>query len=743
MRLSGAALVHPAPAATDFPLSHMAHATIQDLFTLFQAGRHAEMAARAQELLTARPDDGAVWKALSVAQQLLGEDALPALRRAMQLLPGDADLPANLGALLAARGRFAEARAAYEQALRLQPHLAGAHNNLGNALLALGLPGEALAAFEQALRLQPGLLAALGNRGRALLALGRHAEAADAFGRAITAQPRDVGLRLHAATALAAAGRAAEAVGRLREAVELAPARADAWFALAQLLAGDGAAEALERVLALDAGHAEAACNLALLRPARGEAVLTAALASGVVGERRAAVLANLGGLRLADGRHGDAVAAYRAALAEAPQSPQALGNLAQALKHQGALDEADTVLGRLIALEPALLTARSDRLLLRTYRGMDTVAEAAEFGRVVQAPAVARPERVAGSLRVGLVSADLRSHPVGRLAEAWLPALAARCELFVYANARIEDGLTQRLRTAVPHWRDVAALDDAALAARIAADGIDILVDLNGHTGGHRLGVFARRPSPRQFSWLGYAGSTGLAAIDAFVGDPALLPASAERLFVEPLRRLPHSFTVYAPPADAPAVAPLGDTPCFGSFNALHKLGDDVLALWARVLDATPGSRLLVKAPGLQHEAERAALRDRWPGDATRLDLEGPGPLADYLAAFGRVDIALDPFPHSGGMTTLDGLWMGVPVLTPPGAAPISRQGLSFLRTLGLAEAWVASDEEDFVRRARRHMLDRTNLAALRLGLRARMAASPLCDAARFAGDLLALLQA
>ncbi len=731
----------------------MANARLQNLFTLFQTGRHAEMAAQAKALLAEHSEDGELWKALSVAQQMLGEDALPALRRAWVLRPGDAELAANLGALLAARGRWDEARASYEQALRLQPRLAGAHNNLGNALLALRRPAEALAAFDAALALQPGLTAALGNRARAWMALGRHDEAAEGFGQAIAARPADASLRVHAATALAAAGRAAEAIARLREAVALAPERVEASFTLGHLLneAGDaaGAAEAWERVVAQDAAHAEAACNLAVLRPQRGEAVLGAALAAGVTGERRAAVLANLGGLRLQDGRFGEAVAAYRQALVEGPVSAQALSNLAQALKRQGALDEADAVLSRLIDVESALTTARSDRLLLRTYRQARAEeaealrAEAEAFGRVVQVPAVLRPTRAAGAMRIGLVSADLRGHPVGRLAAAWLPALAARCELFVYANSRADDAQTRWLREAAPRWLGVTDLDDAALAARIAADGIDVLVDLNGHTGGHRLGAFARRPAPRQFSWLGYAGSSGLAEMDGFIGDRWLLPTAAEAGFVEPLRRLPHSFTVYAPPADAPAVSALGGEPWFGSFNALHKLGDPVLALWARVLDAVPGSRLLVKAPGLQHEAEREALLRRWPGDPTRLALEGPSPLADYLAAFGRVDIALDPFPHSGGMTTLDGLWMGVPVLTLPGPAPISRQGLSFLQTLGLAQGWVATDEQDFVRLAQARLSDRAGLAALRAGLRPRMAASALCNGARFADDLLALLRA
>lgn len=727
----------------------MADAALQQLFTLFQNGCHAEMAQRARKLLDARPDDGQLWKALSVAQQMLGQDALPALRRAMQLLPQDAELAANLGALLASRGQWAEACTAYGQALRLQPGLAGAHNNLGNALLALQQPAQALVAFDAALRLQPGLQAALGNRARALLVLGRHGDAADAFGAAVSAQPADAALREHAATALAAAGREEEALAQLRMAVRLAPQRATAGFLLGQWLQqrGDteGAAQAWEHVLAGDAGHAEAACNLALLRPGRGEAVLGAALATGLSGERRAGVLINLGSLLLSQDRPTDAVAACRDALAASPASPQALHNLAQALKRQGRLDEADGVLTRLIAQQPGLVTARSDRLLLRAYRGGAPAAlraEAAEVGRLMDAPAVPRPPRAAGPLRVGLVSADLRQHPVGRLARAWLPALAARCQLFIYAGAS-DALLTPMLRATVPRWLDVPGLDDAALAARIAADGIDVLVDLHGHTGGHRLGVFARRPASRQFSWLGYAGSTGLAPMDGFVGDRWLLPDGTEAGFVEPLLRLPHSFTVYAPPAQAPAVAPLGDTPRFGCFNALHKLDDDVLALWARVLAAVPGSRLLLKAPGLQHEAERAALRARWPGDAARLDLEGPGPLADYLAAFARVDVALDPSPYSGGMTTLDGLWMGVPVLTLPGSAPISRQGLSFVQTLGLADGWVARDADDFVRLAALRVQDRGALATLRAGLRERMAASPLCDAGRFAAGWLALLTA
>lgn len=727
----------------------MANAALQNLFTLFQTGRYAEMVAEARNLLQRHPDEGALWKALSVGQQMLGEDALDALTRARALLPDDAELAANLGALWMGRGDWPQAHAALQDAVRLQPRLAGAHNNLGNVLLAMGQAEQALAAFDEALSVQPTLAVAHGNRGRTLLALAQPQEAASAFLRAVAARPTDVALRIHLATALRAAGRVTEAVLHLREVMALAPDRVDAGFVLGELLQaqGDvaGAVQAWSQVLAQDPSHAEAACNLSLAAPERGEAVLRAVLSAGVAGERRAAVLNNLGSLMWQQDRVGDAVAAYREAVAVAPSSAQALSHLAQALRRQARWDEADAVLSVLIEREPDLLTARSDRLLLRSYRQPSTQdaarlrAEAAEFGARVRAAPVVRAPRGAGPLRVGLVSADLRWHPVGRLAQAWLPALARSCELFVYANARSPDAVTAALQGQGAQWCDITAWDDDTAASRIATDRIDVLVDLHGHTGGHRLGVFARRPAPRQFSWLGYAGSTGLPEMDGFIGDRWLLPPDAEAGFVEPLVRLPDSFTVCAPPPQAPAVAPLGREPWFGSFNGLHKLSDDVLALWSRVLAQVPGSRLLIKAPGLQHASERQALLDRWPGDRAQLVLEGPGALADYLQAFSRVDMALDPFPYSGGMTTLDGLWMGVPVLTLPGAAPISRQGLSFLQTLGLAEDWVAADAEDYVHRAGLRMQDRAGLAALRAGLRDRMRGSRLCDTDTFARHWLA----
>lgn len=726
----------------------MANAALQNLFTLFQTGRYAEMVAEARNLLRRHPDEGALWKALSVGQQMLGEDALDALTRARALLPADAELAANLGALWMGRRDWPRAHAALQDAVRLQPRLAGAHNNLGNVLLAMGRADQALAAFDVALSVQPNLAVAHGNRGRALLALGQPQEAASAFHQAVAARPTDVALRIHLATALRAAGRVTEAVLHLREVMTLAPDRVDAGFVLGELLQaqGDvaGAVEAWSQVLAQDPTHAEAACNLSLAAPERGESVLSAVLSAGVTGERRAAVLNNLGSLMWQQDRVSDAVAAYREAVAVAPTSAQALSHLAQALRRQARWDEADAVLSVLIEREPDLLTARSDRLLLRSYRqasAQDAVrlrAEAAAFGARVRAAPVVRTPRGAGPLRVGLVSADLRWHPVGRLAQAWLPALARSCELFVYANARSPDAVTAALQGEGVRWCDITAWDDDAAASRIATDRIDVLVDLNGHTGGHRLGVFARRPAPRQFSWLGYAGSTGLPEMDGFIGDGWLLPADAEAGFVEPLVRLPDSFTVCVPP-QAPDVAPLGREPWFGSFNGLHKLSDDVLALWSRVLAQVPGSRLLIKAPGLQHASEQQALLDRWPGDRAQVVLEGPGALADYLQAFSRVDIALDPFPYGGGMTTLDGLWMGVPVLTLPGPAPISRQGLSFLQTLGLADDWVAADAEDFVHRAGLRMQDRAGLAALRAGLRDRMRNSRLCDADTFAQHWLA----
>jgi protein O-GlcNAc transferase len=284
--------------------------------------------------------------------------------------------------------------------------------------------------------------------------------------------------------------------------------------------------------------------------------------------------------------------------------------------------------------------------------------------------------------------------------------------------------------------------MSDEAVIAAIRDDGIDILVDLSGHTTGNRLAVFAARPAPVQCSWLGYFGTTGLAEIDYLIADRFVVPPGEEAFYSEAIWRLPDSYLCFTPPREAPQGVPstaAGAPLTFGCFNNLLKINPAVVSAWSAILEAVPESRLLLKTRQLDDPALGQALVAQFAAHAIapdRVVCAGGGPRAALLAAYGAVDIALDPFPYGGGTTTIEALWMGVPVVSLRGDRFTGRVGDSVLTTSGLPEL-VADSVADYVGRARDLAQDRLRLAALRAGLRDRLAASPLCDAPRFARHL------
>ena len=315
--------------------------------------------------------------------------------------------------------------------------------------------------------------------------------------------------------------------------------------------------------------------------------------------------------------------------------------------------------------------------------------------------------------------------------------------QLTVYATQPYKDALTDRLMACTARWNMVFGMSDEALAQRIHADGIDILIDLAGHTAHNRLPVFGWKPAPVQVTWLGYFATTGVSQIDHLLADPWTVPASLEAGFTEHIWRLPQTRLCFTPPSASAAVSALPALRTghitFGCFNNLTKLNDEVIALWARVLHAVPGSRLLLKASQLGSAMVRQTMQSRFKAQGVasdRLILQGPSTREDYLQAYGQIDIALDPFPFTGGTTSAEGLWMGVPVLTLAGDSMVARQGVSLLMNAGLPD-WVADAPEDYVAKAMAHASDLTTLATLRSGLRERVMQSPLFDAERFADHL------
>jgi predicted O-linked N-acetylglucosamine transferase (SPINDLY family) len=624
-------------------------------------------------------------------------EAEAAARQALALRPDFAEALLRLANALHEQGRMEEAAQAYQQALTLQPQNAEAENNRASALMALGRPLEAEAACRRALALQPGFLRALLNLGIVLQALHRLEEAVAVFHQSLAADPRQSGVEIHL-------GNLYQALGQREEAIA-----------------------AYQRALALQPNCAEAENNLA-------------------------ALLESLARLE-------EAEAAARRALAIQPRLAEAACTLASTLHAQGRVEEALEQYRYALAIKPNLIPfAHSKALFCEQYGPRVTLAGLAEahaqwelrHAALLRAEwrpfANARdPER---PLRLGFLSSDFARHPVGTFLVRVLEAIdRAACTTICYSDRLQADDLTRRIAAACGTWRESWTFDDPALAAQVRADRIDILFDLSGHTG-QRLLVFARKPAPIQATWIGYVGTTGLAAIDYLIADRFHVPPGSEAFYRERILRLPDGYVCFDPPADAAEVGPLPAIAngylTFGCFNNTAKISPEVIALWAEVLRRVPDSRLMLRYRWLGDDRTRNRYAARFVQKGigpARLDFAGGLSPAELLATYNQVDVALDPFPYSGGLTTCEALWMGVPVLTCPGETFASRHSLSHLANVGLEEL-VARDHEDYVERAVKWATDLAWLAELRQGLRARVAASPLCDGPRFAARLLAALR-
>jgi len=595
---------------------------------------------------------------------------------------------------------------------------------------------------------------------QAHFAAGRLGEAEICCRQALGIGPRNPSVLYLTAMIVGEAGRPAEAVALLDQVIALAPNAAEAHgnrgIALMSLRRLDEAERALRRAIELDPRRAEPWYALGNLKIAQKqpEAVFQAFLRALEINPLDGRAWTNMGNALQQLGKHDDAIAAYQRAVSLLPGEASIFYNLALAFHEQGRTEEALAGVIRALELDPNYVMAHSNALLSSLYFGQGSAADlrveheawdaahAAPLAPLSSAQsdqsADRDPER---RLKIGYVSGDFRSHPVGWLLANVLPAHdRAQVEVFCYVADSTADEVTERLKAGADHWRPIVDLGDDAVADLVRRDGIDILVDLSGHTAHNRLLMFARRPAPVQASWLGYPSTTGLSAIDYLIMDAVTVPAGSEDWCSETLVRLPHGRFCYAPPLDAPPVALRPEGPVtFGSFNHLAKVGPEVLSLWARVLAEVPDSRLVLKWKSLGEPSVRERLLAAFAAlgvGADRLDLRGASHHVDLLAEYGDIDIALDTFPYSGGITSAEALWMCVPVVTWPQDRIAARQTFAFLTELGLTELAAAS-EDDYVRIAADLAADPVRRAELRRTLRPRMAASPLTDGARFTPTL------
>jgi len=553
--------------------------------------------------------------------------------------------------------------------------------------------------------------------------LNLHQEAAECFQKAILLNPANSEAHYNLGIALRSLDKLADAETAFRRALKSRPEYADALECLAHILLNRGelneAGEILQHAIRLRPDNPEWHSNLGTIYQAQGF------LEKSIACFRKAQQLKpggniayeNLGSALTSQGKTDEALAVYRAGVVNNPKDTRLRSNLLMTLNYMPGLDP---------------------QSVLDEHRAW---AEAAgEFARGCESLTNDRnPER---QLRVGYISPDFREHSVANFFE---PLMASRnsdaFKVACYSDVPRPDATTERLRVLADDWRDTHKLNHDQLAHLIRADGIDILIDLAGHTANNRLPVLARKPAPIQINYLGYPNTTGLSSIDYRLTDALADPAGQEQFHTEELWRLPGCFLCYRPLADAPSVTALPAKKAgfvtFGSFNNLAKINPGVVRLWSKILHEVPHSRLLVKNLSLTDPATREryqAMFHEHGIPAERVELVGHVVSREaHLGLYGRIDIALDTFPYNGTTTTCEALWMGVPVITLAGKTHAGRVGLSLLTALDLNEH-IADGPQEYVARATTLANDRERLVHLRTTLRERMQASPLCDAPAFA---------
>ena len=615
----------------------------------------------------------------------------------LQAEPGHVETNNLLGAVYGARGNLDAAIRCFQRVVELAPAHYMAPFNLGLTLERQGnLPG-AIDWYRRVLALKPDYAEAHNKLGSLLERRGDFDAAAECYVRAVTHQPDHVDAHNNLGAFLANRG------------------------------ALDAAAECFQRALALKPDFVSAMNNM------------------GFVAAQQKDFDAAIGWLRRA--------------LQVQPNHLDAHNNLGTILARQGNTDAAMAEFQRVLQIQPAFATALSNYLLSLQYHSSVSLASLATAHQQFEAryaaplragwtPHANTPDRQR-RLRLGFVSADLGLHAVGLfLIRAFEHLDRQQAEIVCYSDRLSRDTMTRRLREAATIWRDVRALDHEALAAQIRADAIDILFDLAGHTDTNRMLTFARKPAPIQISWLGYVGTTGLTAMDYVLADRFEVPETAEPHLVERVLRMPDGYVCFEPPSDAPPVSPLPASQrgfvTFGSFNHPAKITSHVIALWARILSRVDSARLVLKFAGFDVPSVRERIESAFAShgiSAERLELSGWSAHDELMRQYQHVDIALDPFPYGGGLTTCEAIWMGVPVVTCPGETFASRHALSHLSNAGFTES-IAETLDQYAELAVALALDLPGLAAIRSRLRQQVTNSPLCDGQRFADNLLAVLR-
>lgn len=665
-----------------------AHRQLAEVQALQEAGQFAEALKKARSFVAKNKKEPAGWRHLGrvLIDTKQWAEAKRALDRANTLAPDNPSTLINLSLASYHLDDYEAARSFGQKATAIEPENPLALNNLGMALIKLDDFDNAALVLRRALSVRPDLAPALSNYGAALNRLGQFSDALDVLMAALKLNKSDPYTFVNIGNSLRFLGRDSNAIDMYNQA------------------------------LALDPGMKEGSVNICNVYNKNNLFDASFTISSELI-ERE-------------------------------PKYVKAHSVMADALIGLGRIDDAKAAAESVIAIEPASITAQALLVSLAAraddYDAADYLRKARRFSDlhdIYRTDVLANPADDAAKLRVGFIGGDFRRHPVGYfLKQLFTEYDRERFAFFIYHNAVEYDDLSEFFVENSAAFRNVNNKLDRKVAQEIADDRLHILIDLAGYTKYTRLSALVHKPAPVQMTWLGYYASTGVSEVDYILADPYVVPDDCEAEFSEAVLRFPDSYLCFSEPdCDVPVrPAPVSEngTVTFGSFNNLNKVTDNVLALWARVLNATPGSRLMLKTMLLNRQDQRERIIERFAAegiDLDRLILEGPSPREALLDAYNKVDIALDPFPYGGGTTSAEALWMGVPVLTKRGDRFLARMGGSIVSNVGLGD-WVAEDDDDYVAKAAAFATDAAKLIDLKHGLRQRVLASPLFDGRNFA---------
>jgi protein O-GlcNAc transferase len=680
------------------------------------------------------------------------DTALALITQAAAAAPDDVRYQLGLGQSLQALHRWDEAAGTYRRVLRSEPENVDAHFALGVVLQRGGQLAQSAAAYRDALALRPGDAGALGNLGTVLREMGDVEGAIRLLEAAVEIEPKAASHAINLGVAFCQQRDFPAAELILRGALAREPNNAEAAFNLGNALRGLGrsrdALQQYQHAAALRPDYADALNNLGNVYKELGEFSSAMAAFDAALLARPDYVVAmnNAGCLLRTLGRSDDAEDMLRQGLRIDPRHAALYDNLGNVHKDGGELDEAIDCFRRSLDIDPTNAATHSNlaySLSFQCLQAQPVLDECARwnsrFAAGLQPREAARSRELSGRrLKIGYVSPDFRDHCQSLFT---VPLLAqhdhAAFEIFCYSSVERTDDYTRRIARYADVWRDVRALDDVSLCKVIREDHIDILVDLTMHMANGRPLVFARKPAPVQIAWLAYPGTTGIGAMDYRLSDPRLDPEGFDDHYSERTLRLADSFWCYDPLTKEPAVNPLPAIErgylTLGCLNNPCKLTDETLQLWGGVMRALPDARLLLMAPAGRHRRQLLRRLEAQSIAAQRVSFVEFRPRAKYLCSYHDIDFGLDTFPYNGHTTSLDALWMGVPIVTRVGATSVGRGGLSQLYHLDLLDL-AAETDAAFVGSAVAIAKNIPRLAALRQQLRSRLEHSPLMDAARFA---------